>query len=422
MGRQRFRYQETKPNKRRKGKPIDLEEIPVEDVSEEEKKPPRFKMPKALRRTLLILAVCAVFLLVWVNRENLAPDRVVSWVEDQFLGMSVGEGYPTGIVGSQVLDGNVQMMDDDLAVLSDTSLVVLNDTAKELINRQHSFGLPAMKVGGTNVLVYNLGGKGIQLESKAKSLYKATLSENVLTGAIAPNGVYAVVTESQGYMSALSVYSAQYSTKMEDDLLYQYYFSEYYITDVALSSDGKTAAAVGIASNAGAIQSALYLFHFDKEEPSVFLEFTDNLLIDVEFLNNGNLAVVGNNGMAVVTAGGDKKEVQFDRKTLATFCINPSGGVVLALSNTEDGRDCELILVDESGAEKSRAQTNSKIISVDYRGNIIAALHDGIIDVYTLDGKMKGSENAGNDAKVVKLASEQKAYVLGISEIRLVSL
>lgn len=366
--------------------------------------------------------VCVLFLVVWLNRENLAPDRVVGWIEDQFLGMSVGEGYPTPVVGSKVIDGNVQMMEGDLAVVSDTSLVVLNGTAKEIANRQHSFGSPVLKVGGGNAMLYNLGGKGIQLESKSKSLYKATLSNNVLAGAVSAKGVYAVATESKGYMCELAVYSNKYSKKMQDDLLYQYYFSEYLITDIEMSSDGKTAAAVGVTAKNGAIQSAVYLFAFDKEEPALFVEIKDNMLMDVEFLTNGSLAVVGDKGMAVVTASGDKKETSFGAKTLVTYSVSQNGGVALALSGTSDGRDCELLVVDEGGNEKARVQTGDKIISVDYRGNVIAALHGGQIDAYTLNGKIKGTAQAGADAKVIKLSSEQNAYVLGISEIRSVRL
>ena len=404
---------------------ISLEDQPMEEYEEDESLP-RIRIPKPVLRVLLILLACGLAVFLWINRANLAPDRVGDWIQESILGMGVGPGFPTPMAGSSIAKDNFQRMDQDVVMVSDTSFVMLNKTAKELVNRQHSFSTPVLKVGGSRALIYNLGGNAFQIESRSKTILKRDgLSHNILAGDISACGDFAIVTESEGYFSELTVYGKNTQALDTGDYRYRYYFSDYYITNVALNQEGSSVAAIGVTAYEGALRSALYVFDdFEnseaKEGPDYIFE--DNLILAVQYLENGNIAVVGDREAYFINpAAGQQVTYSYQQRSLANFDLSDEQ-MLLALSASNDGRSCDIVLLDETGQVSSEFSTGHKVLSASCYGDRIALLDAGTIYGYSSTGEETGSWDAGGDAQKILLYSYDSAYVLGISQIREVSL
>ena len=73
----------------------------IEYDGEEKKKQAR-QVPKAFYRVVLVLLVLIVGLALWVNRDNLTPESIWSWLQVQVTGDGEGDGYPAAITGSTV--------------------------------------------------------------------------------------------------------------------------------------------------------------------------------------------------------------------------------------------------------------------------------------------------------------------------------
>lgn len=424
----RNRYREDKETRRRAQKKrgaLSLEDLPLE-VYREEELPPRVKVPRTWLRVAAILLVCVVGMLCFVYRDYLSPERVSGWVQDTLLGMGSGSGYPTPIVGSEVLASNFQLMDKDLAVVSDTSFVSLNRTAKELANRQHSFGNPVLKVAGGNALIYNQGGSTLQVETRSQTVLKRdkenTLEQRILAADISDDGIYAVLTEASGYFSEMTVYPKTIASDKPDEYLYRYWFSDYYMNAIALNAQGRQAAVGGLNANNGQMESALYLFDFSsgtlETKPADFL-FPDMVILDMSFLSNGNIAVVCDQQLSIINpATKEKVDYPYNQRTLSCFSINKGSGVTLALSKSNDGRACDVVYVDTSGAVKTEVSTPYKVISVAQNGDTLALLSGGYVYLYSTAGEPISENEAGLDARKVLLPTADEAYILGISEIR----
>ena len=100
----------------------------------------------------------------------------------------------------------------------------MNSSANQSINRQHSFNSPVLQATSGKYLIYNLGGNGFKIEGSSDTIYSGNTSNNIIAGDIAGSGRYALVTETQGYPSSLSVYLT------DNTVQYKYDFSEYYVT------------------------------------------------------------------------------------------------------------------------------------------------------------------------------------------------
>lgn len=407
----------------RKKRGMDPEEFGSERYAEElgvsSKKRKRrlpFEIPRWIFRVAFILIACVVFLLVWFNRDNLSPDRVVEWFQDTVLGFGTGEGYPTPISGTNVSAGNFDVSNGQVVLTSDTEAVILNQNGKTVMSRQHSYSQPVMKAKDGRVLLYNLGGTGFQIESRSATIYKGNLEQNIYAGDVAANGIYAMVSKSKGYLGQLTVYLKDNSEQ------YKYFFSEYYITSIALNKDGTGAVAAGVSAKDGALRSAVYVFSFDKAEPAAVFEYDENLIQSVGYLKDGTAVAVGDSLTSVInTSAGTKIDYSYGTQHLSAYRICDTG-TVLALSQYTDGRSCTLVQLDNKGGAAATISTDLKITSVSGYGQTLAALSGGRVHVYDEKGAKKGDWDAGSDARELLLSNDRTAYILGITEVRLVNM
>ncbi len=373
------------------------------------------RIPHWVYKIILILILCVLGMLIWFNRGNLTPSNVLEWVQNSVVGMGIGDGYPVKIAGNSVSVGNFKSVNKQAVVVSDTALTVLNSTAKEVISRQHSFSQPVMKMNGSRALIYNLGGKGYQLESQSGTLVKENGQQNILAGALAANGRYALVTEADGYFGQLTAYTTENTPQSH------YWFSEYYPTAAALSQDGTKAAVTGVSAKDGGLTSAVYLLDLNSGKTvDPFAVYTENIMLDVNYCDDGTVVAVGDKLTAVINAN-QRTKTNFDYQGLQldAYCVDASR-TALSLSPYKDSASSKLVILDKTGKTTVSVNFKQNVKSVSLYGDTVAALTDGRVYFYSATtGISSGSCDAGSDAKAIALHDESSVYILGVSEIRL---
>lgn len=372
------------------------------------------RVPGWVYRVIVILILSVVGMLLWLNRSNLTPANIVDWVQTQVVGMGIGDGFPVKITGTVVSPGNFKSSNKDLVMVGDTGLSVYNSSAKQTVSRQHSFSCPVMKVNGTRVLIYNLGGKGYQLESVSKTLVKTNSEQNILAGALASNGSFALVTEEEGYCGCLTVYD------LNGQALYHYWFSDYYPTAVALNSNATKAAVTAISAKDGALVSAVYLLDLSSSKTvEPFVVYTENAMIDVSYSENGTVVAVGDKMTAVInTLTNTKTNFDYQGLQLSAYYTD-AGRIALSLSPYTNSGNSRLVVLDKTGNTVVSINAKENIQSVSLFGETVAALQGGTVDFYSLTNQsLQGTCNAGADAKAIALQDESSVYILGVSEVR----
>ncbi|MVB10359.1 hypothetical protein CAFE_10470 [Caprobacter fermentans] len=404
------------------GRRFDTAEFdPAGQVPRRQRKEPRVfgehAVPRWVYRIVLILILCVAGTLGWMNRDNLTPANALEWIQARVVGMGVGDGYPHSIAGTSVLPKNFVSADKNVYFASDTSLTVMNSTAKELVSRQHSFSDPVLRLGGNRMLLYNLGGRGCQLESMNRTVKKISVDQNIIAGALARQGEYALLTEADGYCGELTVYTADGREQ------FHYWFSDYYPTAVALDPDGTRAAVTGVNVANGVMKSAVYLLDLSsaKAQPPLAV-YDGNMIFDVSW--NGDSAVTAFGDQAAVIVNADSKaktEYGYGAMQLTAYCSCESM-TALGFSSYSGSSDSAFVVLDRSGKKILSQQLQGAIRSVSMYGSAAAALCGSKVSFYTTSPVgAAGTCDAGNDAKAVAMKDETSAYVLGVSEIRLVS-
>ncbi len=370
-------------------------------------------IPSWVYRVILVLLAAVAGLVLWVNRANLTPENILDWVQEQVVGMGVGDGYPAAITGSVVSPKNFASSSGEAVMVSDTHLTVLNGTGKEVASRQHSFSFPVLRLSGQEMLLYNLGGSGYQVESRSRTLQKGSAEGNILGGAISSGGHYALLTESDGYLGQLTVYNDQ------NERQFEYKFSSCYPSAAALNSDATQALVGGLFARDGGLVSCLYLLDLNSSESvEPAAEYEENMLLDAFWYEDGTAAAVGDRLAALVDASGRVTEYQYDGRQLAAYA--GAGGITaLALLPYTDAASGELVLLD-AGGRKAAFSLPEAPDSVALFGNTAAVLAGGTVYAYSIaEGVLLAQAEAGEDAAAIALRDETSAYVLGVSEIRL---
>lgn len=405
------RYGEKK-NTRTERDVISYEDMPLDDYEQEKTE----ISPEAIKRILIgvvIAIVAGLVVFAFSNRDKLTWDNISTWWTYDVLG-NAGNGYPVNIVGSEITSSNIAITQGRVAYASDTSFVTLNSTGGEVANIQLRYSKPVMKSSGNKYLTYGLGGTGFQIQNFDEKLYTGEESESIFTGDIASNGVYCLVTEGNGYLSSLYVYNKN------NNRIFKYSFSEYYITSVALNSDGSCGVACGITSEGGAVKTAVYLLDFSKEEPKNIYTIDGDSIVDCEYLGDNRISLIGQSASYIIK-NGDENYVtnSYEDKTLANYCFNTDTQTyTVALSRSGDGRSCTLFQYNNNGDNKCSIDTDYSAESIASYKGLIGVLDDNVMYMYNINGTHQAAYRVGTGSKRIILTGDSEVYVLSVNQIR----
>ena len=414
FNRKKGRYTETKPNKERKV--ISYEDVPLDDYEQE-----RTDInPKTVKKIIIaaaILLAAGLAVLAFANRDKLTPENLGLWWSYEVLGNG-GHGYPAEIIGSEVKPGNFAVNQSRVAYASDTSFVTLNSSGKEIANVQLRYSKPVMKSAENRFLTYGLGDTGYQILDYEKELYSGSIDGAIYTGDIASNGHYVLVTEGNGFLSEL------YAFNKDNNRIFKYSFSEYYINAVAINSDGSGCVACGVTSDNGGMRTGVYVLDFGKEEPVSKYVIDDDTIIDCRYISSSRAALIGSYAAYAVKAGAeDYTTISYEGKPLTNYCFNPATKTfALALSKSGDGRSCTLIRYNDNGEQLVSIDTDYGASSFSVYKGTMAVLDGNTVYTFNNDGNITNSCDAGTGARALILTSDSHAYVLSINQVRFFNL
>lgn len=371
---------------------------------------------KRIVMSAIIILLLALLVFVFANRERFTFANIRNWFEYGVLNVDSDEHFPVATNGAVINNGNFTRIDSNLAFASDTHFTTLNNYGRTIYSAPQSYSSPVLVKAADCYLslVYNLGGVEFSVNSLDSNIHSGEAEDNITVAAISKSGVYALVTEKDGYLSKLYVYSK------DNKQIYAYSFADYYITSVSLDSDGKSAVLSGISAHDGTQISAIYFLDFTKEEPVIFEEFTNNVIYQVAHLSDNYICIIGEN--AAYTLNVRKQSfntTNYDGKTLTAFDVNTdTNNFVLSLSRSGDGRMCDIFTFSQTGVHRNTISTELMVTSLSSYKNRVALLSGDKAYLYSKDGMLISSKDAGLDPHCIVLYSTNDAYVLGVSEIR----
>lgn len=371
-----------------------------------------WQAPKAFYRAAVVLVVLVLGLALWVNRESLTPENIWSWVQTQVMGAQGGDGYPVSITGSAVSQGNFTSYGGNAVVLSDTAFTVLGPSGQGVFSQRHSLNQPVLKEAAGNYLLYNQGSTGYLMASGTEVRLEDSAGQDILAGAVAANGRFALATQGKEGASDLTVYLEN------GEVQFTYSFAQDYITSLALSADGTSGIVCTVRSQGGELVSKVTVFQFDQADPVTQYESRDNLLLGASWGENGMLYAVGDSSLLWARAS-DLAFSEYSYQGRSPTAFRLEGGQAYVSISAYEHAGASTLLVFRDAGDPVEIQAEARIQALSVSGGTVGALIGQELVLYDAStGSELARADAGSDAQSIALSSESTAYVLGVSEVR----
>lgn len=335
------------------------------------------KYGRLLLRLLLVFIIVAVVLIIYVNRDNISAQSISDWLVGIVTGQERETSYPITASGAKIID--FDSMDKSIAVLTDTSIVSYDKYGKELISRQHKMGNPIMRLGDNTILLYELGGQSLSVESRSDVKEHET-EYKLLSADINDKGVYAYATRSEGgYMSELHVYNEH------DQEIYKGYQSKYLISDIAISEDSDNVATLMMGAIDGGYYCGIKIYDLSNNEP-LQADITETLLLDIAWCGE-NIVAVGTDCTIILDSIGEEIERFTYDNQLVSYSFNKDN-VCLIFEDSLKGEYSASIL-DENGQLVGETDIPSEMQAVSLSDNRMYVLTSSELYCYDFTGELK---------------------------------
>lgn len=348
----------------------------VTDFKKLQYKRKRIRLIKKLAGMLIFLTL-AVVLYTTKDKWFHSLEGIGSKYDTTISGIT-GQGFPLKISGG--IHYQSAFLDSSLALLGDTTLRLYGADGSVLATRQHAYSNAIMKSSGKRLLIYDLGGNTLRLESKRKTVFEKTLEDKIIFAEISEDGYVAAVTTSDRYICVLTVYDPSgkniYSRGSIDRII-----------SVCFTDGSKGCYAASVYASSGEMYSRIDRYEFSQNAENLSTVPLDTFCVSA-YNNNDALFVLGDTLCGFYDAQCKLINSEpFDAK-LTAYAFGKSGCAVF-LSNA-DTRRGTLILWSDPQGKPVTLHIDSDCADISVYGDYIYLLGGYNISVYDFEGALKG--------------------------------
>lgn len=264
-----------------------------------------------------LLLTC--FLLFLLSHYYLfTPSSMSNIVNYAVSGMRQHEGDLATITFSGGNFSDAALLGAGLAYADGDALYIASPGSPGTVAQKLGYSEPVVESSDEYILAYDRGGTRALLSRSFSLLGELTLTAPIVTGSLADNGYFVLITDEQGYHTACTVYDSQAKE------VFQWCSSEYYIISAALSSDKKTLAVLAFRQEDLTMTTHVFFYNINYEEQTVpDALLSDCLGMELIWLSHGAVGVLADNGLHVVRSDGTAEQVlHIPRGDLLAFALH----------------------------------------------------------------------------------------------------
>lgn len=367
--------------------PIQQQETP--NVSDADKKPKRKKrrmtLPNIILRVVLLVIVLAIAFfcikaLVSLS-INLEPETVKNAETKEISVTTTGtlayDRFQKGVIVAN--GGNISYY---------------NSKAEVLWERNAFDGSPIIDVCGRYALVSYTGTPNALLFTGSNAI-PVTVNGKIVTACVNENGYFALVMTEEGYKNQIVVFDNK------ANVIYRWHSAENYVTSVAISPDNKsmTASTVGFANNG--FTGTVLIFDFAQDKPNTGQQENDNLIMDIEYVSDKRIAVIGDQTTTYYKTNGKKiADIDYQGKKLTTFDVCDDGHTILCFAKDDSVMsNSDVYSYTSKGKQIGHYETNGRALSISSSDGHILVSRERQFDILSEKCKKEATMAVVKDIK-----------------------
>ena len=361
----------------------------------------------------LLLTVALIALIIIKNSGWLSAERIALRAFDAGKKLTAQDNLPIEMNGLKVL--SVDDIGYCVGVLDDIKYTLYSPEYNEICTYTHNLSFPTSVTTDRRALIFERGNRKLTVVSRKGVVSTRVTEFPIISADINKKNMTAVVTTADRYLGAAAVYNE------EGDTLIEWFCPDNYITDIALSPDGRRFAVSLLRSENGVQISGVRIFNIGEENAAASFEFASDAILDIVYDSDGGLCAIGTSSAKFVNSKLEMTGIyDYGSDKLAFFDTSYRSGVCALVFEPQPGQTeyvCRMIK-DDGQTECELKLTDPDFFTVSDGGDVYIC-REGKVYMYrrtkTNDGISYSRREITASGEAVKvLAKEAGAVILSI--------
>ncbi len=302
---------------------------------------------------------------------------------------------------SDLIDA-IHLSSGNVAITSN-SLISFKSSGEERYSESIGYANPVFKSADKKYIVFERSTGKYTIADRSGIIYQDDLDEEIINADIASNGNYAIITRSTRSTLLVTVYSSK------NKAVFSWECSDDYLFDIALSRNGRSVAVSSVNVSNGDSYSRIYYFNVDSLEVEGKIEYPNETVYRIKFIDNRNLSVITD--LSYMIADMKKLEsrvLSYEYDKLTGFSFGSRSTVAILKKEFGSLNEKELIVVNKKCEKIFSKEIESEILDFETDGKKVYVLITGKILVYSISSGERGDdiEVDGSAEKLLLSGSE----------------
>ena len=364
------------------------------------------------RKTRILLTAAAIAVIICTVLHFILPVGIIENAGNLIAVMGSGS-YPVELESSEVV--SAVSRGSYYYVLTDTRINAYSGAGKEIYSYAHGFENPVLKTSKTRALVFSQGGSDLLIYNLQSLKGTLQTEKPIITACISDSGAYAVVTQSDSYAAAVSVYGKN------GKLMYEWFSASDTVNNIAISPDGKKIALSLFNATSGAYSSKISVYGFESADPLFTKNIDGSPIYGLDSTHNSGFFAVSQNKLIFVKWS-DYTVKEYDSDYNAAMFRAGSGGAVAVFNRESDRTDNRIVLFNTKGERISEFEFKQAVSDIQVSGGHIYCMSDTEVFLLSDSGEKLRSTDCGFGAVWLAVTGSNEAAVITDNRIDKVKL
>lgn len=344
-------------------------------MSAKQKKPRRLSGRFAIFITILLFVCTIIFLNTKFSSGSMR--RIAYWI---FNGVQ-GDATESSITFDSNEYNKYTVLNGNLCVVAPEKVSSYKLSGKQNISLPVLLRAPSVETSKSYYIAYDLGGLNFYVVNNSKLLFSNTCESKILNVNANKSGKFSVITDGTDCKSLVSIYNDEFLP------YYKFHSSDNYVSDAAVSPNGKDVAIITYGAREGSFSSTLCLAHTNENGFYKTADLGDVVSFHTSYLSDRRILVVTDKGTSIYDSDGNLiSTVSYDGLSLKAFSTSDKQ-VAILLDNYSNGGNSKLLFINKIGEKVNEIDFETDIFSISCAGKYTSVQFSDKCVVYDINGE-----------------------------------
>jgi len=312
------------------------------------------------------------------------------------------DGYPYNLNGQPVI--GLLAAPPGVQILSADGVILLDKKAREIYSRKLDYADPTAGSAFGHSLIADRADGRYFLHGKSGIVFEGKLQSPVTLAAVGKNNA-ALASQTAEGEARLDVLNKRGHS------VFNWSNAGERIVSIALSQNGRYAAAALLRMEEGECYSRVLIFNISRKRIIAELDFEQSTLLRIRFTDRNNLYVLGEDLLACLKKDGSRvtPDTEFIAGQLERFTFSQNGRVALVLHGEEN--EMTLKAYDTRG-NLSFEKITGAVSAMAMDGKYMAVLKTDSLEIYDINGDLIAKPDIGTDPVRAIILNKKTLYTL----------